>query len=78
MKVTLQFEFEVEPDEGEDGLPKELKPRDEKNVAGMLQRMVRNRLEALRGVRAGGEKAPVGWEVTIKSIESQVVGKTTK
>lgn len=75
MKVTLHLEFEVEPDEGEDGLPRELNAREEKNVAGMLQRMVRHRLEALRGVRAGGEKAPVGWEVTIKDIDAQLPSK---
>ena len=76
MKVTLHIEIEVEPDNlDEDGTPRELNAREEKNVAGMLERKVRHRLEALRGARAGGEKAPVGWEVTIKSLETRLPSK---
>jgi len=68
MKVTLQVEVEVEPE-------RELNAREEKNVAGMLQRMIRHRLEALNGRRAGGEAVSTGWEVHITSVEAHLLSK---
>ena len=68
MKVTLEIEFEVEPEQ-------ELTARQEKNVTGMMRRLARRRLDALLGRRVGGEKAETGWEVTVKAVEVEAPSK---
>jgi hypothetical protein len=68
MKVTLTVEFDVEPE-------KELNAKEQGNVAGMLVRKARARLDALRGQRLGGEKQAVGWEVTVNNVEVAPLSK---
>ena len=67
MKVTLNVDFEVEPE-------KDLTKKEEANVMGMMVRVSKHRLGALIGRRLGGEVEPVGWEVTVRGLE--VAGKS--
>jgi len=68
MKVTLSVEFDVEPE-------KELTAKEQGNIAGMLVRKTRARLNALRGQRLGGEKQAVGWEVTVNNVAVTTASK---
>lgn len=69
MKVKITVEYEVEPG-------KELNSKEQSNVVGMLMRMTRNRLMALRGRMLGGEQARTGWEVKVKEISMEPVTKS--
>jgi len=62
MKVQLTIDLELEPE-------KELRAKEQANVTAMMRRVCARRLEALRGQRLGGERHPVGWEVTVRGID---------
>ena len=68
MKVTLQIEMELEPEN-------ELTAKQEQNVTGMMRRLVEHRLGALLKRRCGGEHVATGWEVTLEQIKVAPVSK---
>ena len=68
MKVILQVELEVEPEQ-------ELNNKQQQNVTGMMRRLVEHRLGGLLDQRYGGEKSPVGWEVHLHNMNVEPVSK---
>ncbi len=68
MKVVLQVELEVEPEQ-------ELTNKQQQNVTGMMRRLVEHRLLGLMDQRYGGEKSPVGWEVHLNRLNVEPVSK---
>jgi len=63
MKFTFNLEVDVSP-----AFDQEITTRGQKNISGMLHRLIRHRLHALEGMKAGGDKVPTGEEVVVKGI----------
>jgi hypothetical protein len=70
MKIQFTIDFELTPKKQEELSQKELT-----NIVGMLQRILRNRVESYRGSDLGGDHASTGWEVKVDDVKITPVGK---
>lgn len=69
MRVKLTVEYDVEPERSG------LQPKEEANIVGMLNRLTRTRLSSFIGSSFGGQKVKTGWEINVRGVKVEPVGK---